>query len=76
MYDKTADGGYFIPADIAYYGEVSFEMYYKELRSEPFNWLYIDFNTLAEAAVLSGFHCDLVRKGPHYDYLAKLTLKV
>lgn len=76
MYEKTADGGYFIPADSAYYGEVSFEMYYKELRSEPFNWLYVDFNTVAEAAVLNGFQCDLVRKGPHYDYLAKLTLKV
>jgi cyclopropane fatty-acyl-phospholipid synthase-like methyltransferase len=76
MFEKMSDGGYLIPADRSYYGEVSFEMHYQELKSEPFDWLYIDINTVSEAAELNGFHCDLVRKGPHYDYLAKLTLKI
>jgi len=76
MYEKTEDGGYLIPTDTAYYGEVNFVMHYKELKSDPFNWLYIDFNTISKAAQFHGFHCHLVRKGSHYDYLAKLTLEV
>ena len=75
MFEKTEDGGYLIPAAPSYYGEVRFEMQYKKLKSDPFDWLYIDFNTISKAAQFHGFQCDLVRNGSHYDYLAKLTLR-
>jgi cyclopropane fatty-acyl-phospholipid synthase-like methyltransferase len=57
-----------------YYGEVVFQIRYKDLISLPFQWLYIDYNTIEKVAKEQGFSCELVRKGDHYDYLAKLTL--
>ena len=75
MFEKTEDGRYLDTSDEAYYGEVNYVMLYKEFKSDPFDWLYIDFNTITEAAQFHGFQCDLVRKGSHYDYLAKLTLR-
>lgn len=76
MFEKTRDGAFLVASDMVYYGEVSYEMHYKDLKSDPFDWLYIDFNTVSEAAKFHGFKCDLVRNGSHYDYLAKLTLEV
>jgi len=76
MFEKTEDGGYLVPSNTGYYGEVRFVMHYKELKSDPFDWLYVDFNTISKAAQFHGFQCDLVRKGSHYNYLAKLTVRV
>ncbi len=76
MFEKTEDGRYLVASDDAYYGEVNYVMQYKDLKSDPFDWLYVDFNTVSKAAKLHGFQCDLVRKGSHYDYLAKLTLGI
>ncbi|MCM4151648.1 methyltransferase domain-containing protein [Arenibacter sp. N53] len=73
MYDEDEDGGYWIPDDQDYYGEVTFEMEYKGEKSEPLDWLYMDYNTLQRAANANNLACELVSKGKHYDYLAKLT---
>ena len=73
MYDKDEDGGFLIPDSNAYYGEVKFTMQYKGETSNPFSWLYLDYNTLQNAAIDNNFSCELVREGDHYDYLAKLT---
>ena len=74
MYDEDEDGGYWIPDDQNYYGEVTFEMEYRGERSEPLDWLYLDYNTLQRAANANNLTRELVSKGKHYDYLAKLTL--
>ncbi len=74
MFDDTEDGGKLIPADVPYYGEVIFTVKYKGEVDEPFNWLYIDYNTLRSAAMANGLDCELVQEGEHYDYLAKLTI--
>ena len=58
-----------------YYGEVDFQMQYKDILGESFDWLYIDFQTLSLYAAENGFQAELVKEGKHYDYLAKLTLK-
>ncbi|MCK0189787.1 methyltransferase domain-containing protein [Arenibacter sp. F20364] len=73
MYDEDEDGGYWIPDDQNYYGEVTFEMEYKGGKSEPLDWLYLDYNTLQRAANANNLTCELVSKGKHFDYLAKLT---
>ena len=73
MYDEDEDGGYWIPDDQNYYGEVTFEMEYKSEKSDPLDWLYLDYNTLQRAANANNLACELVSKGKHYDYLAKLT---
>ena len=56
-----------------YYGELSYQMQYKSIKGEPFPWLFIDAETLREHAAAHGFHCDILMRGPHYDYLARLT---
>ncbi|RAJ09990.1 class I SAM-dependent methyltransferase [Arenibacter echinorum] len=74
MYDEDEDGGYWIPDDQNYYGEVTFEMEYQGEKSEALDWLYLDYNTLQRAANANNLTCELVSKGKHYDYLAKLTV--
>lgn len=56
-----------------YYGQIDFTMQYKNIKGEPFNWLYIDFETLAYYADCSGFKAEMIYQGEHFNYLAKLT---
>lgn len=73
MFDTDEDGGIWIPGPTGYYGEVTFTMQYKKHKSTPFKWLYLDFNTLKEAALTADLHCELILEGDHFDYLARLT---
>lgn len=75
MFETDEDGGHWIPDNILYYGEVRFTMTYKNLKSNEFPWLYLDFNTLQRAADFNGLSCELAFEGEHYDYLARLTHK-
>ncbi|RIV46862.1 class I SAM-dependent methyltransferase [Flagellimonas pelagia] len=75
MFDEDEDGGYWIPNNGKYYGEVTFTMQYKGLKSEPFDWIYLDYNTLQNACWANGMECELMVSGEHYDYLARLTHK-
>ncbi len=72
MFDEEEDGGKWIPGD-AYYGELEFTISYKGQKEAPFPWLYMDYNTLQNAAIANGLKCELVLEGDHYDYLARLT---
>lgn len=74
MFDQDEDGGYWTPGNVDYYGEVSFTFSYKNQIGPKFDWLYLDFNTLAYYAETHGFTCELLAEGEHYDYLAKLTV--
>lgn len=71
MFDEDADGSYLVPAD-GYYGELTFTISYKGETEESFPWLYLDYNTLQNAAHANGLQCELILKGKHFDYLAKL----
>ncbi len=73
MFESDDDGGYWIPDDGSYYGEVTFMMKYKEEKTSEFPWLYIDYNTLQRAALANGLQCELIFEGEHYDYLARLS---
>lgn len=74
MFDDDEDGGKWIPGDTEYYGEVKYTVSYKGETEKPFDWLYIDYNTLQNAAHANGLNCELVLEGEHFDYLARLTL--
>lgn len=76
MYQEEEDGGIWLPGDRSYYGEVTFTVSYKQQTDTPFDWLYVDFDNLHRAAVKAGLACEKVTEGPHYDYLARLYLKV
>ncbi|OOV17187.1 bifunctional 2-polyprenyl-6-hydroxyphenol methylase/3-demethylubiquinol 3-O-methyltransferase UbiG [Flavobacterium sp. LM4] len=74
MFDEDEDGGKWIPSDNNYYGELVFNISYKEEKEEPFDWLYLDYNTLQNAAIANGLKCELILEGEHYDYLARLFI--
>ena len=48
-------------------------MRYKDTIGKPFNWLYIDADTLREKAWSSGYTVEVIAEGEHYDYLARIT---
>lgn len=75
MFDEDDDGGRWIPTDVDYYGEVVFNITYKGIKEKPFNWMYVDYDTLHSTADGCGLHCELIQEGEHYDYLARLTHK-
>lgn len=69
------DGSMDIDLAAGYYGEIDYKMRYKNITGEPFDWLYIDFDTLSMYAEEHGFCCEKCIDGEHYDYLARITLK-
>ncbi|WP_241330878.1 class I SAM-dependent methyltransferase [Chryseobacterium arthrosphaerae] len=71
MFDRDKDGGVYIPAG-GYYGELDYVVHYKGESEEPITWLYLDFNTLKNAAENNGFKIERVLKDED-SYLAKLT---
>lgn len=71
MYDENEDGSFLVPAD-SYYGELTFTISYKNQTEEAFPWLYLDYNTLQNAAFANGLQCELIEEGKHFDYLARL----
>lgn len=75
MFDEDEDGGKWIPSEIDYYGELLYYVSYKGEHETPFHWLYIDYNTLQNAAHACGLQCELILEGKHYDYLAKLYIQ-
>jgi len=73
IFDEDEDGGKWIAGE-GYYGELTFTVSYKKETEDEFPWLYLDYNTLQNAAFANGLQCELILKGEHYDYLAKLSI--
>jgi len=73
MFDEDEDGGKWIPMYSDYYGELIFNVSYKGEQEEPFDWLYLDYNTLQNACIAQNLNCELVTEGEHFDYLARIT---
>ena len=72
MYDQDEDGGVLVPA-MGYYGELDYYLHYKGESEEPMKWLYLDFDTLKNAAQANGFKIQKVLQVED-SYLAQLTL--
>lgn len=70
---EDSEGGKWITGE-GYYGELTFTVSYKKETENEFPWLYLDYNTLQNAAFANGLECELILEGEHYDYLAKLSL--
>ena len=70
---EEEDGSLMIDLADDYYGLLDYQMQYKDVLGEPFDWLYVDFDTLAFYAEENGFSAELLAEGDHYDYLARLT---
>ena len=73
MYDQDEDGGVLVPAK-GYYGELDYYLHYKGESELPMKWLYLDFDTLENAAIANGFKIQKIEQQED-SYLAQLTLK-
>jgi SAM-dependent methyltransferase len=71
LYEEE-DGSLMIDLADDYYGQLDYQMQYKDIKGEPFDWLYLDFETLAFYAEENAFCAELVAEGENYDYLARL----
>ncbi|MEK6494247.1 class I SAM-dependent methyltransferase [Myroides odoratimimus] len=76
MFDEDEDGGKWIPMENKdYYGELTFTVEYKGEIDDPLEWLYLDYNTLQNAAHSNGLECELITEGDNCDYLARLSIQ-
>lgn len=67
---ENEDGSMDIDLNAAYYGEVDYQMKYRNIAGPKFDWLYIDLETLSYYASEYGFTVTKILEGSHYDYLA------
>jgi SAM-dependent methyltransferase len=78
MFDEDdsegSEGGKWIPSQKEYYGEIVFNISYKGEKEKPFDWMFIDYNTLQNAALANSLKCEMILEGEHYDYLARLSI--
>ena len=74
LYEEE-DGSLMIDLADEYYGLLDYQMEYQGVVGEPFDWLYVDFETLTFYAEQNGFKAELIAEGEHYDYLAALSIK-
>ena len=72
LYEEE-DGSMWVDLNSSYFGEMQFKMKYKDIESNWFNWLYIDFELLKEYAEKEGLKCEQIMEGPSNNYLVSLT---
>jgi SAM-dependent methyltransferase len=70
---QDEDGGYWMDTNKEYYGELDYTVGYKG-EEATFSWMYLDFENLKIACNQAGLKCELIKKGPHFDFLAKLSV--
>lgn len=71
MFDRDEDGGVLVPAE-GYYGELDYIIHYKGETEDSIKWLYLDYETLKNAAEHNGFKTEkIIQK--EYSYLARLV---
>lgn len=70
---EEEDGIIYLPEGEKYYGELLYQMQYKDIKGDAFPWLYVDYETLEQKASECGYVAEIVLQGEHYDYLARIT---
>lgn len=60
-------------SDRPYYGELDYFLHYGN-DTETLKWLYLDEITFARLCAECGMKLELIQRGEHFDYLAKLTI--
>lgn len=69
------DGSVVLDLNGAYYGEVQYQMEFENEKGHPFDWLFIDFASLEDAANKAGFNAVKIFEEETHQYLAKITRK-
>jgi SAM-dependent methyltransferase len=71
---EEEDGAYWVDLNTDYYGELKYNLEYKDVVAEPFFWLFVDFNKLKVAAEKCNWQVELIYQDDHFQYLVKLTI--
>ncbi|MCF8298913.1 MAG: class I SAM-dependent methyltransferase [Saprospiraceae bacterium] len=66
------NGSFEINLNSNYYGEVVYQLKYKDLLGEPFKWIFIDFGNLSDIAMQNGFDCEMLYEDDRFNYLARI----
>lgn len=72
LYEEE-DGSYWLDLVTEYYGNFRFQMSYKQAKSEWFDWLYVDYDSLHKIATEIGFTCRKIHDDENH-FLAELIL--
>ena len=75
LYEED-DGSVWVDLNSQYLGEMQFQMTYKGMASDWFNWLYVEFEILKEEAEKAGLNCEMIMEGPSDNFLVSLTHKL
>lgn len=73
LYEDEEDGYLLDLNSDHYYGEINYELTYLNGAPSSFPWLFVDPDTLADAARTAGFNPRIIMKGTHFDYLMQLS---
>ncbi len=55
-----------------YYGEIDFQMEYKNQKGDHFQWLYVDFDTISGMCEKRNYKIELLDEGDNLQYLARI----
>jgi SAM-dependent methyltransferase len=73
---EQEDGTFMVDINAShYYGEIDYLLKYQNVTGKPFSWLFADHVILTDIAEQNGLKTSIIEYGPHYDYLAQLTIK-
>ena len=71
--DENGESWVDIASD-TYYGEMEYQLSYKNIKGKKFPWLFVDPDTLTDYAEKIGFRVTDKIKGLHFDYMVELAL--
>lgn len=71
MYEDD-EGAIWMDLNSSYYGEMKFNMKYRESETGWFDWLYVDFETLQKTCSQLGMTCSKIQDGENYHFLAEI----
>ncbi|MBX0331683.1 methyltransferase domain-containing protein [Pontibacter sp. HSC-14F20] len=71
---QEEDGSVLLDLNAGYYGEVVYNMRYKEHQTGEFKWIFIDPAILEDYATSHGYTLEQLYEGEYGNYLARLIL--
>lgn len=58
-----------------YFGEISYQYEYQNIKGDQFKWLYIDFDRMKDIANIYDLDCELLYDDEMDQYLARMTVR-
>jgi SAM-dependent methyltransferase len=71
--DENGDTWIDIASD-TYYGEMQYQLSYKDIEGKTFPWLFVDPETFITIAIQCGYKLTDQIEGTHYDYMIEISL--